>query len=115
MGHDIYAYIGDVEPADSFEQLENWSERAEAAYLRRGSSNPWRHTLYDVLDAQEFDGDVSGVWAARWFNRGQLQTALARLQQRLADGQEVQPEIDFVQACLAALPPNLTSVFVTFG
>jgi hypothetical protein len=89
MGHDISAYLGDADPADPFEQLEGWSKLPDVAYLRRGSSNPWRHTLYEVLNAQEFDGNVSGVWAARWFDRGQFQTALARLQQRMADGQEV--------------------------
>jgi hypothetical protein len=58
---------------------------------------------------------VSGVWAARWFDRGQLQKALARLQHRVGGGEEVQPEIDFVRACLVALPPDRTSVFLTFG
>src|SRR5262245_1020696 len=115
MGHDITAYIGDADPADPLEQLDDWTFRPEAAYLRRGSSNPWRHTLYEVLDAQEYDGDLSGVWAAQWFDRTRLRTALARLRQRLAEGQEVQPEIGFVQACLAALPPGRTSVFITFG
>jgi hypothetical protein len=115
MGHDISAYLGDADPADPLEQLDDWNNRPEAAYLRRNSSNPYRHTLYEVLDAQEYDGDVSGVWAVRWFDRGQLQTALRRLQDRLAKGQEIQPEIDFVQACLAALPPDRSSVFVTFG
>jgi hypothetical protein len=115
MGHDISAYLGDSDPADPLEPLEGWSRLPEVAYLRRGSSNPWRHALYEVLDAQEYDGDVSGVWAARWCDRTQLETALARLQQRLAPGHEVQPEIDFVQSCLAALPPHRTSVFMTFG
>jgi hypothetical protein len=115
MGHDISAYLGSADPADPLEQLDRWSELPEIAYLRRGSSNPYRHTLYEVMDAQEYDGDVSGVWAARWFNREELKAGLARLQQWLAEGQEVQPEIDFVQSCLAALPPDRTSVFVTFG
>ena len=115
MGHDISAYLGDADPTDPLEQLDRWNELPEVAYLRRGSSNPWRHTLYEVLGAREYDGDVSGVWAARWFDRSLLQTALVRLCQRLAEGQEVQPEIDFVQSCLAALPPDRTSVFVTFG
>lgn len=115
MGHDISAYLGPTDPADPLEQLDGWSKLPEVAYLRRGSSNPFRHTLYEVLDAQEYDGDVSGVWAARWFSRAELQSGLVRLQQRLAEGQEVQPEMDFVQACLGALPPNRTCVFVTFG
>src|SRR5262245_3259025 len=115
MGHDVSADLGAADPADPLEQLDGWSQLPEVAYLRRGSGNPWRHTLYEVLDAQEYDGDVSGVWAARWFCREQLHNGLARLRQRLAQGQEVQPEIDFVQACLAALPPDRTSVFVTFG
>jgi hypothetical protein len=115
MGHDISAYLGSSDPADPLEQLDGWGDLPEVAYLRRGSSNAYRHTLYEVLDAQEYDGDVSGVWAARWFNREELQAGLVRLQQLFAEGQEVQPEVDFVQACLDALPLNRTSVFVTFG
>ena len=115
MGHDISAYLGNADPTDQYEQLDNWSNLPETSYLRRGSSNPWRHTLYEVLDAQEYDGDVSGIWAARWFDRSQLQTALGRLQQRLADGQDVRPEFDFVSACLASLPVDRRSVFITFG
>jgi hypothetical protein len=115
MGHDISAYLGLADPADPLEYPDNWNELPEIAYLRRGASNPLRHTLYEVLDAQEYDGDVSGVWAARWFEREQLQAALVRLRQRLAEGHEVQPEIDFVQACLATLPPVRKSVFITFG
>jgi hypothetical protein len=115
MGHDISAYLGAADPADPEEQLDNWSDLPEVAYLRRNAYNPLRHTLYEVLGAQEYDGDVSGIWAARWFDRDQLLAALQQLLQRLATGQEVQPEIDFLEACLAALPPDRTSVFITFG
>jgi hypothetical protein len=42
----------------------------------------------------------------------QFPTALTRLWGRPAGGQAVQPENDFVAACLGALPTNRTSVFV---
>lgn len=115
MGHDISAYIGDTDPSDPFEYLDGWPDRPEVAYLRRGAYNPLRHTLYEVLDAQEFDGDVSGVWAARWFNRERMRLALRRLWLRWREGTKVKPEIRFVQACLDSLPANRDWVFVTFG
>ena len=115
MGHDISAYLGHADPSDPLEFLEDWAKEPEIAYLRRGSSNPMRHQLYEVLDAREYDGDLSGIWAARWFSREQLQTALIRLRERSARGLAVGPEIVFIEDCLAALPPERSSVFVAFG
>jgi hypothetical protein len=115
VGHDISAFLGPADPCDPLEPLADWSNQPEVAYLRRGSSSPLRHELYDALDAREYDGDVSGVWAARWFNREQLQTALGRLRPRRGQGLEVGPEIEFVESCLAALPPGRTSVYIAFG
>jgi hypothetical protein len=66
-----------------------------------------------VLDAQEYDGDVSGTGAGRWFDRAAFETALSRLKDH-SPQDEVQPEIDFVLTCLAALPTDRTSVFVSF-
>lgn len=115
MGHDISAYLGSADPADPLEYPGGWNELPEIAYLRRGAYNPLRHALYEVLDAQEYDGNVSGDGRARWFSRGQLSAALQQLFQRLASGHEIQPEIDFVRQCLAALPPDRTSVVIWFG
>ena len=115
MGHDISAYLGPVDPADPLVELENADDLPETAYLRRSAFEPLRHTLYEVLDTEEYDGGVSGLGAGRWFSRDQFQAALVRLRQRLGEGWQVQPEIDFVQECLAALPPNRTSVFIIFG
>ena len=115
VGHDISAYLGPDEPSDPFQYLENWPEHPEIAYLRRGASNPLRHQLYEALDAREYDGDVSGVWAARWFNRQELELALVRLRARKDEGLEVDPEIEFIADCLEALPPDRSRVFITFG
>jgi hypothetical protein len=115
MGHDIEAFLGQADPEEPFEYLDGWSNQPEIAYLRRGAYNPLRHELYEALEAQEYDGDVSGVWAARWFNRDQLQAALERLQKRKRQGLEVDPEIQFIKTCFAAMPPERCSIFITFG
>ena len=115
MGHDISAYLGSTDPEDLYADLSNWNELPEIAELCRGASHPQRHTIYEVLDATEYDGNVSGIWAARWFNRGQLSLALERLQVRMADGSDVQREIAFVTGCVDALPDDRECVFVTFG
>ncbi len=115
MGHDISAYLGNQDPEDPFAYLEGWTNQPEIASLRRGSSNPMRHQLYEVLKATEYDGDVSGIWDARWFNRNQLELALEQLRERLTQGLDVQPEIEFVTNCLSALPLDRSSVFIAFG
>ena len=107
MGHDITAYLSSADPDEPSDKFENGFAQTvllKVAFLERGSHNPLRHTLYEVLDAQECDGNVSGIYAQRWFSRERLETGLARLSQRLAEGLQVQCEIDFVRACLAELP-----------
>lgn len=115
MGHDISAYLGDNDPADLFDNLSNWSELPEIAELCRNASNPLRHTIYEVLDATDYEGNVSGIWAARWFNRQQLNIALTLLNELFSDGLDVERENKFVRDCLYALPDNRDCVFVTFG
>jgi hypothetical protein len=115
VGHEISAYLGPAEPSGPYEYLDGWPAQREVASLRRGASSPLRHRLYEALGAHEYDGDVSGVWAGRWFNRGQLQRAVEWLQALRTQGLEVGPEIEFIESCLAALPPNRFSVFIAFG
>ncbi len=115
MGHDISAYLGPADPSDPLEYLEGWSAEPQVASLRRGASSPLRHRLYEALGAQEYNGDVSGVWAGRWFDRWQLQRAMERLRALRARGLGVDPEIEFIASCLAALPPKRLSVFIAFG
>lgn len=116
MGHDIHAYLGPRDPVGPLERLEDdWSQFRQVAYLRRGASDPLRHELYPALDAQDCAGDASGLWEGRWFDRQHLRRALERLQARLAEGVEVEPEIRFVSACLDALPADRSSVYVTFA
>ena len=116
MGHVIKAYLGLADPDDPSDKLENWAQipMLTVAFFERGAYSPLRHTLYEVLDAQECDGDVSGVYAQRWFSREQLDMAQTCLRQRLADGMEVQAEMDFVQACLSELPSNRKYLCISF-
>ena len=84
------------------------------AFLERGAYSPLRHTLYEVLNAQECDGDVSGHYAQRWFSREQLEAAKTRLSQLLADGAQLQYEMDFVKTCLTELPSNRKYACISF-
>lgn len=115
MGHDISAYLGPNDPKLRTEWLEADLEGPEIAYLHRTDSDPLRHQLYEVLDAQDCDGNASGAPGTRWFSRKQLELALVRLRDRLASGLEVEREIGFVETCLDALPPHRDSVYVYFG
>ncbi len=115
MGHDISAYLGPDDPRLRTEWLAAELEGPEIAYLHRTDSDPLRHQLYEVLDAQDCDGNASGAPATRWFSREHLESGLARLRERLASGLEVDREIRFVESCLRALPPGRDSVYVYFS
>lgn len=65
MGHDTRAYLGRSVPAD-LERVASPEElREEIAYL------PGNYGLYEALDAQFYDGKVSGIGIGRWFARAQ--------------------------------------------
>src|SRR4051794_23236444 len=113
MGHDIDAYLGLVAPTD-LKQVASPDELTDEIAELRGH---WG--LYDVLDAQEYDGKVSGIGLGRWFSRDQLILALRRLKDqyptefeitvRSNDGsqrseQMANPAIGFIQSCLDQLP-----------
>jgi hypothetical protein len=74
---------------------------------------------YMALDAEMYDGRVSGIGIGRWFNREQLCRALGRLRledQRLKRaGRTCQPAIRFLLACIQRLPAEQNRVYVDFG
>lgn len=115
MGHDISAYLGPDEPALQTEWLARELEGPEVAYLRRGAYNPLRHQIYEVLEVQECDGDVSGAPGTRWVTRERLESALKELKSRRDDGIPVDEEIRFVRECLDALPAHRSSIYIYFG
>jgi len=115
MGHDISAYLGPDDPALQTEWLPSELEGPEIAYLRRNAYNPLRHQIYEVLDAQDCDGDVSGAPGTRWVTRDKLESALAELERRRLAGALVYEEIRFVRECLSALPPHRRSIYIYFG
>jgi hypothetical protein len=115
VGHDISAYLGPDDPALQTEWLASELEGPEVAYLRRGAHNSLRHQIYEVLDAQECDGDVSGAPGTRWVTRGKLESALVELERRNRDGTAVDEEVRFVRECLNALPPHRGSIYIYFG
>ena len=115
MGHDISAHLGPDDPRLRTEWLAAELEGPEIACLRRTDSDPLRHQLYEVLDAQDCDGNASGAPGTRWFSREQLELGLARLRERSASGREVEREIRFVEGCLRALTHGRDSVYVYFG
>jgi hypothetical protein len=85
----------------------------EIAYLRGC------YGLYEALDAQEYDGGVSGIGIGRWFTREQMQFALRRLwvRQRLDKpaGYTVRPAIRFLRTCLDRLPADRDVLYIDFG
>lgn len=55
MGHDISAYLGRVNPTD-LEMVASPEELTEEIAYLRG-----HYGLYEALDAQFYDGKVSGI------------------------------------------------------
>lgn len=115
MGHDISAYLGPDDPSLQTGWLASELEGPEVAYLRRGSHNPLRHQIYEVLNAQECDGDVSGAPGTRWVTREKLEAALSELERRKHNGTPVDEEIRFVRECLDNLPAHRNSIYIFFG
>ncbi|WP_411953560.1 hypothetical protein ACKXGF_09795 [Alkalibacillus sp. S2W] len=68
MGHDIYGV--------------NQSQQ-QIAYARFHMFNDSAHDLYQLLDAKECDGGVSGIGAKKTFSKQQIEQALSQLQKRL--------------------------------
>lgn len=113
MGHDTRAYLGRSVPAD-LERVASPEElREEIAYL------PGNYGLYEALDAQFYDGKVSGIGIGRWFARAQLQEAARRLRsmQEELEGTlyTIEPAIEFVRTCLDRLPADQDALYIDFG
>jgi hypothetical protein len=115
VGHDISAYLGPDDQNLQTEWLATELQGPQVAYLRRGAHNSLRHQIYEVLDAQDCDGDVSGAPGTRWVTREKLESALKELERRRDDGIAVNEEIRFVRECLGALPAHRSSIYVYFG
>jgi hypothetical protein len=128
MGHDTTAHIGRVRP-DELQSVARPDELVEEIAHLRGN-----YGLYEVLDAQVYDGKVSGVGIGRWFEKQQLQDGLRRLwlgHRRLKDSWEVwrygldgpwrksrgslKPAIRFLEACLDRTPSDEDVVYIDFG
>ena len=113
MGHDTTAYLGGIIPTDP-QSAASSNERGEKIAHLRG-----HYDLYEVLDAEEYDGRVSGIGIGRWFTRDQLRTGLERLrlkEQALdSDDWTYQPAIAFLETCLDRLPSTRDWVYVDFG
>ena len=86
MGHDISGYLR----ADS-------EHNNEIAYLRRGAFNPLNGTIYEALQCQEQNCGCSGCGDEREFTQEQLTAALARV----PDGEDYEPEREFLRKCIA--------------
>ncbi|WCF11567.1 hypothetical protein NDS46_29925 (plasmid) [Paenibacillus thiaminolyticus] len=50
----------------------------EVAYARYGMSNPGARILYKVLNAEDYDGGVSGIGIEKKFNENQIVEAIAK-------------------------------------
>lgn len=127
MGHDTTAYLGRIPPEDmkSAASMDDLAE--EIAYLRGN------HGLYEALDAQFYDGKVSGIGIGRWFTRAQIQEGARRLwivdrgllnsRLKWQDGASgrwhgarytTKPAIRFLQACLDRMPTDRDAVYIEF-
>jgi hypothetical protein len=115
VGHDITAHLGPDDPSLRTEWLARELEGPEVSYLRRGANDPLRHVIYEVMDARECDGDVSGGPGTLWVTREELGAALAELERRRREGALVDEEIRFVGECLKALSAGRDRVYIYFG
>jgi hypothetical protein len=113
MGHDTTAYLGRIVPMAP-EMAASRAELGEQIAHVRGD-----YGQYEALDAQMYDGRVSGIGIGRWFTREQLLRGLEWL--RIND-REIEPNLwtcrpasRFLETCLAKLPPDQEWVYVDFG
>lgn len=113
MGHDTTAYLGRIIPPDPQMAASTDELGEEIAYLRGN------YGQYEVLDAEEYDGRVSGIGIGRWFTRDQLRSGLERLRlkERTLEpaGWTCQPAIAFLETSVDRLPPDQEWVYINFG
>lgn len=88
MGHDISAYR-------KARGKDNQAE--EVAYIRYGAFNGSARRFYQVLNAQNLDGVVSGIGESREFSRDELFAALTKLSTS-EDDERIK---EFIDSCLA--------------
>ena len=87
MGHDICGF----NKADE-------ETRSEIAYLRRNAFNPLKNAIYNALGAEEQNCGCSGCGGDPiHFTEDQLKEAMAKL----PEGENYQPERDFLAGCLS--------------
>src|ERR1044072_4444078 len=70
MGHDITGY-----------KVSDTSHANGLAYLRRRAFSQFNGAIYQALDAEACNGELSGLGVERTFTVEQLRAALARLPQ----------------------------------
>lgn len=113
MGHDTTAYLGRMVPTDP-QLVASPDERGEEIAYLRGN-----YGLYEALDAEEYDGRVSGIGIGRWFSRDHVRLGLERLRHKEQTlkraGQTCWPAIEFLEACLDHLPVAQEWVYIDFG
>ncbi len=127
MGHDTTAYIGTTQPTD-LRSAASLSELAEEIAEMEGN---WG--VYEALDAQRYDGKVSGIGLGRWFTRAQLREGVRRLwiEHRLLQARNrewdavrrrwcrrrysLKRGIRFLQTCLDRMPADHDAIYIYFG
>ena len=97
MGHDIFGF-------------KTKRSRTQVAYLRRSAWNSLGRKIYEALEAEKFDGGCSGIGDKETFTKAQLLEALDYLR----DDEDLEPERDFINDCLANLNAK-NEIVILFG
>jgi len=103
MGHDIFARRGKPEVGREMQ----FFAQEETAYLRRGAFNNLGREIYKALDATQYDAGCSGNGEDVYFTQQQIADSLKRLPQ----GEQLEPEREFLSDCLAAGGDGVTISF----
>ena len=113
MGYDTTAYRGRIVPT-SPRIVPSMAERGDEVAELRGN---WG--LFEALDAQKYDGQVSGIGIGRWLTRAQIRTGLDRLRikEQSLDSTEhtYRPGIEFLESCLSSLPMTEEWLYIEFA
>ena len=105
MGYDVDAYFrpeyAEIERVPGWENGYPDHDKADlVATLERGSGSTLAPELFRSLNAEEFDGKVSGNAGSRFFTRPQIIDAVRYIAEKLPEQPFLDRELDFLARIL---------------